>query len=404
MHDIGTLAAPATDAMPRQAQAGSRSGVATQAWVLHDLSRGNRPRDLRLESLHLAALEGHELLVEPLYGCWEGNMSHAVSRQPIDIARQRGEDRVVIGNAGVVRVLRPGADVTGFKEGDVCLWTAVVWDKHGFTHRVAGYDAPGTVGLLARRTKVRQDQLIRVPVQSRFGLAQWAAFAVRHITAWGNWRVAMQCYSAMRPSTPGFEPWVWGWGGGTAFAELTLAARQGFRTALIASEPSRLERIRKAGIVPVDRRRFAGLDHRRSTDPSSAGDYRQAEHDFLTAVDEVTDGQRVSIFVDHLGAAVTPATLKALARPGVITTSGWKTGMDMKTNRAVASMNWHVHVHSHYARRDDCAAAVAYAEESGWIPELDSRIYDWDEIPQLARDYAEGGLGTYFPIYRVNPE
>lgn len=382
-------------------------GIDTQAWVLHDLSRGEAPRDLQLEPFRIGPVQSDEVLVEPLYGSWEGNMGHAVARKPIDIARQRGEERVVVGNSGVVRVLQPGSPDSGLVEGDICLYLGGVWDEHRYMKYAAGYDAPGTVGLLARRTKAYRSQLVKLPRNSRFHLAQWAVFSLRYVTAWGNWTVASQCYNATRPRSPSYEPWVWGWGGGTAFAEIALAHLHGYKTAFISSNPVRLRQIEAAGVLPIDRREFAGLVHdekKIAADAAYAEAYQQAEKSFLRRTRQVTGGQGVSIFLDQIGSAVTPATLKALARPAVIASCGWKTGMNVRFNRAVAAMNWHIHVNTHYARYEDCAPAVAFGEERGWMPPLDSRIYEYDEIPQLADDYATGRLDTYFPVYRVNPE
>src|SRR5215475_2052693 len=100
----------------------------TEAWVLH---RGNndvsdrKPGELRLETYTFPEITPHEVLAEPLYGCWEGNMTHAVLRRPVDVCRQRGEERIVIGNAGVVRILQIGDAVKSVRRGDVCmLWCA----------------------------------------------------------------------------------------------------------------------------------------------------------------------------------------------------------------------------------------------------------------------------------------
>jgi hypothetical protein len=70
--------------------------------------------------------------------------------------------------------------------------------------------------------------------------------------------------------------------------------------------------------------------------------------------------------------------------------------------RAVECINWHVHVHTHYARYPEGVEAVRFGEEQGWMPELDGRVYGWDEIPQLAEDFQHGRLNTYFPLYQVN--
>src|ERR1044072_1714271 len=100
-------------------------------------------------------LTEHEVLAEPIYGCWEGNMNHAFRRTPVDICRQRDEEEVVIGNAGGVRVLRTGRAVTSVVEVSLCLvFCNGVGDEFGYPKKIYGYDAPGTVGLLARQTKL----------------------------------------------------------------------------------------------------------------------------------------------------------------------------------------------------------------------------------------------------------
>ena len=81
--------------------------ITTQAWVIHQAEKKNGhpiPAELRHEIFSFPDIGSEEVLVEPIYGCWEGNMAHALTRSPVDICEQRREPRVVIGNAGVVRV------------------------------------------------------------------------------------------------------------------------------------------------------------------------------------------------------------------------------------------------------------------------------------------------------------
>src|SRR5436190_1985137 len=89
--------------------------IETEAWVLHEGADG-KDTSLQRERLLIRPPERGEVLVEPLYGCWEGNMGHAVARRPVDLCRDRREDTVVIGNAGVVRVVDTGPDVTAARE------------------------------------------------------------------------------------------------------------------------------------------------------------------------------------------------------------------------------------------------------------------------------------------------
>jgi D-arabinose 1-dehydrogenase-like Zn-dependent alcohol dehydrogenase len=110
----------------------------------------------------------------------------------------------------------------------------------------------------------------------------------------------------------------------------------------------------------------------------------------------------VSIFIDYVGSPVFRATLKALARQGIVTTAGWKHGMTISTVRALECINRHQHVHTHYARYAQGRSAVRFAEDTGWIPQLNGhKEYAFDEIPQLAEDYSKGKC-SYFPIFRIN--
>ena len=187
--------------------------------------------------------------------------------------------------------------------------------------------------------------------------AQWAAFSWRYITAWANWKVAYRSWR-VHHHTNGDDapPFVWGWGGGVAFAETGLARLEGCRAALISSNDARLRLISETGIQPIDRRDFRRLDFdddRYRADASFRKSYQEAEGAFLEVVREKTRGLGVSIFIDYIGLPVVRATLKALRRPGVITTAGWKQGMNLSILRAIECMNWHVHVHTHYARYEE---------------------------------------------------
>lgn len=382
----------------------------TEAWVLY---RGeDTPRnkeiapspELRCEMFDFPAPDDDEVLVEPIVGCWEGNMNHALLRRPVDICLQRNEPKVVIGNAGVVRVLRPGRDVRSVREGDVCLvFCNGIWDEHGYPQKIYGYDAPNTVGLLARRTKLHERQLIRLPAGSRSTFEQWAAFSLRFITAWANWKVAYGSWRLQMPA--GARPSVWGWGGGVTLAELMLAQRDGCATAMLSSHNERLTAIQNAGIEAVDRRTFPDLNFDAELYRSSDG-YRErylaSEHDFLETVKSLTGGRGVSIFVDYIGKPVFRATLKSLARPAVITTAGWKGGMDLSIVRAMECIQWHVHVHTHYARYEEGVEAVQMSEETGWAPPPPERRWRWDRIPELALQYSRGEISDLFPIFEIN--
>jgi NADPH:quinone reductase-like Zn-dependent oxidoreductase len=316
-------------------------------------------------------------------------MDHAVRRSPIDVCELRGEDQVVLGNAGVVRVLEVGSNVTKIAPNDFgILFCNGVADMYGYPIKIFGYDAPRTVGVLAARTVLHETNIIPIPASSPLSMEQWAAFSLRYITAWANWRVAWGCFRVQMPEINPEDVHVWAWGGGVAVAELGLALAEGCRVAMMASRPERLKELRAIGIDAIDRRRFRA---------------EHMEKDFLEVVRERTNGRGVSILIDNIGVHPT-ANLKAMSRQGVIATSGWRNRTIFPLSRAAECQNRHLHVFTHYARYDEGCAAVDYALQHDWAPPTVSNTYDWTEIPQLADDYSAGRIASYFPIFRVNPQ
>jgi NADPH:quinone reductase-like Zn-dependent oxidoreductase len=378
----------------------------TDAWVLEEGAGDDEVGVLRREEILLPPIDGHEVLVEPLYGSWEGNMAHAVRRKPIDICRARNEPKVVIGNAGVVRVLAVGREVEGIAAEDCCMFfSAGVTDEHGYMVLAHAYDAPGTIGLLAKRTKVHARNLVPIPAGSRFSLEQWAAFSLRYMTAWSNWRVAYTCFRSQLNEDDVPIPHVWGWGGGCTLAELELARINGCEVAMLSGSAHHLDTIEGRGVTAIDRRDFPNLDfdeRRYHADESYRTAYLESESRFLATVGEHTDDKGVSIFIDYIGGPVVRATQKALGRLGVVSTAGWKHGMVTPMNRAMECIARHIHVHTHYARISEAAPAMAFAEATGWMPDVAaSKVYSFDEIPQLVADY-DAGRTDYFPVYAVN--
>src|SRR5262245_58048809 len=117
----------------------------TEAWFLYEARSG---RDgLVREFFELEAPAPDEVIAEPLYGSWEGNMGHALARKPIDLCHYRGEPRVILGNGAVVRIAECGSAVRGFKPGDVVLaLSGCELDPYGYPTKIWGFDAPGTMG------------------------------------------------------------------------------------------------------------------------------------------------------------------------------------------------------------------------------------------------------------------
>lgn len=362
--------------------------ISTEAWVLHRGESAGVPGKLVQEPFYFNEPGPDELLAKPLYGCWEGNMDHAIRRSPIDICELRNEAKVVIGNAGVVEVLRTGSRVSTVQEGDRCIvFCNGTADEHGYPVTILGYDCPGTMGVLAKTIKIQQSQVVRIPKSSRFSLEQWAAFSLRYVTAWANWNIAWGCYRAQLPEVPPDEVFVCAWGGGVAIAQLELAKLVGCRVAMLTSQKKRMLYLEERGIEAIDRSAFGQTSF---------------EEDFLAAIRARTNGRGVSIFIDNIGANYR-STIKALAREGVIATSGWKRIMTYPTVRSMECIARHIHVFTHYARYTEGLAAVAFAEEKGWMPKVDGPTYAWEDIPNLAAAYEAGTVDSYFPIFAINP-
>jgi NADPH:quinone reductase-like Zn-dependent oxidoreductase len=380
--------------------------IQSDAWVLYAGEKGAPPKPTQLvrETFEFAEPGPQEALVSPLFGCMEGNMGHSVERKPVDICLLRNEPKVVTGNAGVVRVDKVGAGVTTVREGDnAILFCNGVPDKFGYPERIFGYDAPGTIGVLSKQSKMHEKQLIPIPKNSAYPLEQWAAFSLRYVTAWSNWELAYGTLRLLLNEKELPNPEVWGWGGGVSLGQLALAKHYGCKVAQIASTDDRLTTIESLGIRPVDRREFRDLyfDKKKfRVDEDYTQAYTAAEKIFMRKVEEMTGGNLVNIFIDYVGVPVLRATLKALAREGVLTTAGWKEGMMVELVRASECIARHQHVHTHYARYEQGVAAVEFAEKNGWLPPLDSKVYEFDEIPQLFEDYKKDKVG-WFPIFRV---
>lgn len=362
--------------------------ISTDAWVLPSVSRQPHVAALVRETYTFPEITDNEVLARPLFGCMEGNMLHALRREPVDICAERNENSVVVGNAGVIEVERTGSRVTQVREGDKCIvFGNGIWDEQGFPIKIMAYDAPGTMGVLAKSMKLHEQQLIRIPDGTPYSLQQWAAFSLRYISAWANWRVAYECWQSQMRGVPPDQTVVCAWGGGVSFAQLGLAKRLGCQAIMACSHPERLKLLRHEGIEAIDRTQF--------------GDDEFADA-FLEAIAEKTGGKGVSIFIDNIGTPVHRITLKALARQGVVTTCGWKLGMRTHIARAIECLNRHIHVHTHYARYQEGLDAVEFAEQQQWMPPHPDRVWSWDEIPQMFQEYADDRIASYFPVFAVN--
>ena len=357
----------------------------------------------------LPPMTEHHVLAEPVYGTWEANMTHCLERQPIDVCRIRREQQVVLGNAGVVRIVRTGSAVTTCKEGDLC-WTVPIGsqDEYGHMIKVLGYDAPDMMGLLAKQAVFHELNVEPIPANTRYSYLRWAGFPVRYATAWELWKLSYNVWKAQFDLGEFPPPYVSGWGGGVALAMAQLSRHFGCPASLVASTEYRLNLLQELGITPIDRREFPDLDfdeERFETDREYRAVYLRSEKAFVETVQRVTDGHGVSIFIDNIGAPVFRATLRALGRLGIVATSGWKLGKKLSYDRTAATVNRYIMVHVHGCRRSEGVRSAEFAEQHGWLPPKppDGDVYRWEDVPQLAADYAAGKTQSYAPVFEVNP-
>jgi NADPH:quinone reductase-like Zn-dependent oxidoreductase len=384
--------------------------ISTEAWVLYAgpiNAPPGQPGEFKREEFCFADIAEDEVLAEPLYGCWESNMSHAITRNPIDVCRYRRESRIVLGNAGIVRIKRTGRNVTVGREGDLAILAPIgSVDQFGYAKKIMAFDAPNTMGLLAKQMKLHERQLAVVPPNSRHSVKQCAAFALRYATAWANWKVAYGCWRLQMPESFMPTPYVCSWGGGVGLAEVTLAKYFGCRVSMMASTDERLKLLTKLGIEPIDRRRFLNLaydEEKYESDRPYRREYLANEAAFLQAIRAWTEETGVCILIDNIGKPVFRASLKALGRQGVLATAGWKHGMDLRVARAAECINRHIHVFTHGASYLEGIAALKFAEETGWMPPSEGDVYTWDKIGQLAQDFQCSKVKSYFPLFEVTP-
>ena len=357
--------------------------IETEAYVLKKDSS-----DLKRKTIHFSDLEDDEILALPVYGCFEANILHALQRVPVNINEDRAENEIILGNTGVLLIQDKGKNVSTVEIGDYAIYFGNgIPDSHGYPIKIAGYDAKGIMGNLAKKIKLKEQQVIKIPHNAQVSLKQWAAFSGRFVSAYSNWRQAFGCWKIQTfPERDPKNYSVFAYGGGVSYAELLLAKNAGFNVYMTISNDYRADLAKASGIIPIDRSHF-----------------KDFEKDFLSFVSEKTHGAGASIFLDNLGGTYTKIALKALGRNAVITSCGWKTGALLPISRTVECINRHIHVNTHYSNRMEAQEAINYALANNWFPVIDEKYsYCWEDIPQLILDYQNAKIPVYFPIYEIN--
>ncbi len=60
-------------------------------------------------------------------------------------------------------------------------------------------------------------------------------------------------------------------------------------------------------------------------------------------------------------------------------------------------------MNTHGCRLSEGKVAPIFAEAEGWMPPDQTAFYSWAQVPDLASDFVDGKISSYFPVYEVNP-
>ena len=109
------------------------------------------------------------------------------------------------------------------------------------------------------------------------------------------------------------------------------------------------------------------------------------EHGLLRSTDGMASIDEVSAAIERiLGKGAAPARQKAAKRPS-------RRAQGARKAKAVA-------------KAEAVLEAVAFGEQDGWMPDVDTNVSRWEDIPQLADDYARGRIESYFPLFAVKAD
>lgn len=340
---------------------------------------------LDLEEFDIGEPSWGEVIAESLIGSMEGNFIHAMEKKPENIFEARNEDAIVLGNAGVVRVISTGSGVPDLREGDLCiLFGNARPDGYGYPVKVSGYDCPGSIGLFAKKIRIKSFELIKLPKNTKLNLEKWAMFSLKFVTAWSNWQSAFGACRLQIEDAQYEDLSVWGWGGGVSYAELRLAKLLGCSCGMILSKEKMEDLCRENGIETVSR--------------------KASNAEIVKEVMGRTGGKGVSIFIDNIGAPTYNLTTRMTAREGVITTCGWKAGGMYPVVRPYECIMRHTHIFTHYASRRQALEAMKFAENNNWVPGYGGEICAYENIPDLAKIIREGKADSYFSLYGISED
>lgn len=373
--------------MPKAYSITADAIAAERARVGDDLDSFDVSRVIQLDELTLREVGPRDVHLRILAVSAEHNVDHSALADTVNIVEMRG-GKVYPGNSAVAEVLGVGAEVTGFKPGDVVITHANGEpDIYGYPLRIWAYDQPDSIGWYGKEAVVGDWQVIPAPLDCGLSLWEMAALPLRAPTAYHLWRRGLGIYRVKVTRRQRARLNVMGFGGGVSECFLMLARSEGHRAIFCSGSPDRRKHLEELGIESIDQSEFNRFEGR--DDVKAFGKH----------VKKLTGGDGVHVLCDMMRGTVFPAGLAALGRMGVSVSAGWQLGMSLNYNSASLSVRQITLDHVHLETVDGSSAAT---ELYGRVfrPAVHREIYAFEDLPR-AMEEMHKNVQTGIPIVRV---
>ena len=373
--------------MPRAYTITADAIASERGRINNDLSKFDVSRVLKMDTLELRPMDRRDVHLRILAVSAEHNVDHAAIADTVNITEMRG-GKIYPGNSAVGEVLAVGAEVSGFKPGDIVITHCNGEpDIYGYPLRIWAYDQPDSVGWYGEEAIVRDWQIIAAPLKCGLNLWEIAALPLRAPTAYHLWRRGHDIFRLKVAKEKRARLNVLGFGGGVSELLLMLAKAESHHAFFCSGSPDRRTHLERQGITPIDQKafnRFAGPDDVKN---------------FNKEVRRLTAGDGMHIVCDMLRGPVFAAGLAALAREGVNVSAGWQLDTKVSYNSALLSVRQITLDHTHFETIDGCRAAT---ELYGVVfrPTVHREIYPFEELPRCMQELFEN-TQTGIPIVRV---
>jgi len=376
--------------MPRAYTITAEAIAAERGRVNNDLSKFDVSRVLKMDTLELRPMDPRDVHLRILAVSAEHNVDHAAIADTVNIAELRG-GKIYPGNSAVAEILAVGADVTGFKPGDVVVTHCNGEpDIYGYPLRIWAYDQPDSIGWYGEEAMVRAWQVIAAPLKCGLNLWEIAALPLRAPTAYHLWRRGHDIFRVKVAKEKRARLNVLGFGGGVSELLLMLAKAEGHNAFFCSGSPERRAHLERLGIAPIDQKaynRFATPDDVKN---------------FNKEVKRLTGGEGMHVVCDMLRGPVFAAGVASLAREGVNVSAGWQLDKKITYDSAGLSVRQITLDHTHLETIDGCRAATELYGNA-FRPAVHREIYPFEDLPRCMQEMLEN-TQTGIPIVRVARE